>query len=435
MPRHLKEPHLIKRSARYDKRTGKLTHHAAWIIKDGDSQSVTGCGIDDLEGAKRALHEYNVKKYAQTPLKPGLADDEVLIGDLIRYYLEANADWIEKKSRARKREYVNQVARLNDFWGGKLVSEIDTLTSKKYQKDRTPNTVLKELEILRSMVYFGSDEGKVTLSRKLNFAMPEKPEPRVHYLSDDEVWALIKGAFNRFHTFAGKKTHRVGTHIGLFTMVALTTGTRSERVWNASFEYEPDKPWIDLDSGIYYRKPGEKFVPSNKRAQPCQLPPRVLRVLRRVYREAKRKGVEGAQYLVRWNGRPADPRKGFYTLKHAILGKERAKQINRHTLKHTCATFLLKNGLTVDEVADYLTTTPAVIRRVYGHLIPGQHSKAGSAFDKPKVGQKRSKHAVTKSTRGSAAVAVAVSNVPDDETDSAPKTRPALRIVGGKDHS
>jgi integrase len=421
MPRHVKEPHLIKRKARYDKATGRLTHHATWIIKDGDSQTGTGCGVDDVEGAKRALHEYNVKKYAEAPLRAGLSDDEVLIGDLIRYYLEANADWVGAKKPERKREYVNQVARLNEFWGSKTVSEIDTLTSKKFQKDRTPNTVLKELEILRSMIYFGEDEGKVKLSRKPNFAMPEKPEPRVHYLTEDEVWKLIKGALNRFHTFNGKKTHRVSVHIAIFIIVAVTTGTRSERIFEASFEYEPGRPWIDLDSGIFYRRPGEKFVPSNKRANPCQLPDDVLSLLRRIYREAKRKNIDGAQYLIRYQGRAVDPRKGFYTLKNEVFDEERAAQINRHTLKHTCATYLLKKGLTIDEVADYLSTTSNIIRKVYGHLIPGQHRKASLAFSK--VGRKRSANAPSNQPPAPSAPEAAVVEIT--------KSRPTLRVVGG----
>lgn len=100
----------------------------------------------------------------------------------------------------------------------------------------------------------------------------------------------------------------------------------------------------------------------------------------------------------------------------------------------TCATYLLRQGMTVDEVADFLTTTPQVIRRVYGHLIPGQHSKASDTFDTPKVGQKRSKNAATNLARGNAAVAVAVSNDLEVEADS-PKPRLALRVVGGTDHT
>lgn len=389
MPRHLKEPHLIKRKPRYDPITGRLTHHPTWIVKDGPKQVVTGCSIDNLEGARRFLHEYNIKKYASIPLKPGLEDHQVIIGDLIRYYLEANAGWIAEKSVPRKREFVNQIDRINQFWGGKTVDQIDTLTSKEFQAGRNPNSVLKELEILRAIVFFGSDEGKVKLSRKPKFAMPRKPDSRLHYFSEEEVWALIKGAMGRFHTFKGMDTHRVAVHIAIFIIIAATTGTRSERIWTASFECEPGRPWIDLESGIFYRKPGAKFVPLNKLANPCLIPTRVLRLLRRIYREAKRKGVEGAQYPIRWQGRPADPRRGFYTLKHLVLGQERAKQVNRHTLKHTCATYLLAQGLTVDEVADYLSTTPQVIRRVYGHLIPGQHSAASQAFDRPKVGIRR----------------------------------------------
>ncbi len=284
---------------------------------------------------------------------------------------------------------MNQISRLNSFWGGKTVDQIDTKTSKTYQEGRNPNTVLKELEILSAIVNFGADEGKVKLSRKPNFAKPPKPTPRMHFFTEAEVWALIKGALNRFHTFRGMATYRVGVHIALFIILAVTTGTRSERIWTASFEQEPGRPWIDLKSGIFYRRPGENFVPPNKLANPCQLPIRVLRLLRRVYREAKRKGIEGAQYPIRWQGKPADPRRGFYTLKNVVLGEKRAQEVNRHTLKHTCATYLLSQGLTVEEVADYLSTTPQIIRRVYGHLIPGQHRKASEAFDRPRVGWNR----------------------------------------------
>lgn len=316
MPRHLKEPHLIKRKPRYDRTTGRLTHRPTWFVKDGNKQVGTGCSIDDVEGARRFLHEYNVKKFTSSPLKNDLDDHHVVIGDLIRYYLEANAEWIAEKPVARKREFLNQVDRINQFWGSKTVDQINTLTSKEFQLGRNQNTVLKELEILRAIIFFGSDEGKVKLSRKPNFAMPPKSEPRWHYFSEDEVWALIKGALNRYHTFNGTETHRVGVHIAIFIIIAVTTGTRSERIWTASFEYEPGRPWIDLDTGVFFRRPGEKFVPPNKRAQPCQLPLRVLRLLRRIYREAKRKGVKGAQYPIRWQGRPADPRRGFYTLKN-----------------------------------------------------------------------------------------------------------------------
>jgi hypothetical protein len=68
MPRQRKEPHLILVRARKDKRTGKITHRATWVIRDADAQTRTGCGKDERQKAELKLHEYNVEKYRQKAL-------------------------------------------------------------------------------------------------------------------------------------------------------------------------------------------------------------------------------------------------------------------------------------------------------------------------------------------------------------------------------
>lgn len=385
MPRHCKEPHLFKRNARYDE-TGKLTHRPTWIIKDGDHQAPTGCGLNDLERAKQSLHEYCVKKYADRPLKAGLEEDTVLIADLIRHYLEANTSWLEGKKAYRRREIINQFKRLNEFWGGLTVDQINKLNSNRYQRGRNSNSVRKELSMLRAVVNFGAAENRVKLTLLHNYAIPPKPEARIHYLSLGEAIALYKAARRRCHSFKGKKTHRETTHIARFIAVALMTGTRSERISTASFMREPGRPWIDLENGIFYRRADQEFVPLNKRADPIQIPDRLLRLLRIWYRDDKARGVEGCQYLIHYHGRSVDCRRGFYTLKNDVMSKERARQINRHTLKHTCVTWLLAEGASVEEVASYVSTTPEIIRKVYGHLIPGQHGVVNAVFSKRRVG-------------------------------------------------
>lgn len=388
MPRHRREPHLFKRSARYDA-TGKLTHNATWIIKDGDHQAPTGCGVADIEHAKQRLHEYCVKKYAEKPLRTGLEEENVYIADLIRYYLQANADWIEGMREAKRREAINQFKRLNTFWGGLTVDQINKLNSKSYQKGRNANTVRQELVMLRAVVNFGAAEGKVRLALQHNYAIPPKPEPRLQFLSLPEVIALYKAARRRRHSFKGKKTRYATTHIARFIVVALMTGTRSDRISRASFDREPGRPWIDLEGGIFYRRADQEFVPLNKRADAIQIPDRLLRLLRVWYRHDKAHNVPGYQYLIHFEGRSVDCRRGFYTLKHDVLGPERARQINRHTLKHTCVTWLLAEGATVEEVASYVSTTPDVIRKVYRHLIPGQHGVVNSVFSQKRVGRPR----------------------------------------------
>ncbi|TBG84482.1 hypothetical protein ELG69_10360 [Rhizobium leguminosarum] len=393
MPRNRKEPYLYKRPARYDT-NGKRTHKATFIIRDGDDQIATGCGFADVERARQLLRDYIVRKYADKPLKKGREEEEVFIADLLRYYLEANVDWIESMKGAKRRWTIKQFVRLNDFWGGFTVDQINKANSKKYQENRNPHAARQELVILRAAVNFGASENQVKLTLHHNYAMPPKAQGRMHYLSLQEVIALYKAARRRQHTFNGVTTHRVAEHVARFIVFALMTGTRSDRVSRASFHEEPGRPWIDLEHGIFYRRADQEFVIHNKRAEPIRLPDRLLRLLRKWYRLDKRDGIPGFQYLIHYDGRSVDCRKAFYTLKNIVFTKARARQVNRHVLKHTCVTWLLQEGVTVDEVAAYVSTTPDVIRKVYSQVIPGANANINAVFSNRRVGQSRSKRAI-----------------------------------------
>jgi hypothetical protein len=160
MPRRKKEPHLFLRKARYDKK-GRLTHRPTWIIKDGDRQTPTGCGRDASEAAELRLHEYNVEKHAAILLRDGQPASKVVIGDLIALYLRKKATDIKEMRPGRRRERLNQLGRLNEFWGSRYVSDINEETSKEYQKERTASTVRNELTILRAVVNLGELKGKL----------------------------------------------------------------------------------------------------------------------------------------------------------------------------------------------------------------------------------------------------------------------------------
>jgi integrase len=389
MPRETAEPHLLERKPRYDK-AGKLTHKGTFFIKHGKEQRATGCSFSNAEEAQVAkdaalikLHEYNVARYAKSEIRDGLLASEIKIGDLILYYLREQEAAIAGMSKARRKEHLDRIGRLSEFWSEKYVSEIKRKTSLEYQQDRKHSVVRNDLIALRAIINFCAKEGKLKkYDDELNFAIPKPLDSRLHYFSLEEVIALYKAAMRKRHTFNGKPTHRVADHIGKFILVAVLTGTRAERIQEASFIREDGRPWIDLDNGIFYRAAVGELVPHNKRADPIALPERLLQLMRRWHLGCGK--VKPTRYLIEYQGKPVDCRKGFYTLKHEVLGEERAAEVNRHSLKHTCVTWLLQSGVSVEDVADYVSTTPAIIRKVYKHVIPGQFSPVHKVLAKKK---------------------------------------------------
>lgn len=395
------DPYLVLRNARYDK-AGRLTHRATWIINDGSGRISTGCSEDDEAGAKQALRDYWVEKYGEKPLVDGLAPDQVFIGDLVRFYLSDDEikEKLDAKTKSRRKDFDRDIDVLIDFWGAKTVAEITYDNLKKFKADldgavddegnaiqRNRHTVRKQLEYLRTVVNFGEDQGKLNKFHVgINYQMPEKAESRLHYFSRGEVAKLIWHAYRKKGGFGTKSS----VHIARFILVAAYTGTRSERIFTASFIQEVGRPWIDLDKGIYYRVAKGKLAPWNKRASPISLPDSLLIHMRRWANwdaEAKVCRPGGSKYLVEYHGRPVDPRRGFYSLKQEVFSEERAKEVNRHTLKHTCATWLMEAGVNIQEIAYYLSTTEKVIRDVYGHLSPDAHHEVRDAYRLGKAGR------------------------------------------------
>ncbi|MBY5892973.1 tyrosine-type recombinase/integrase [Rhizobium ruizarguesonis] len=375
MPRRKKEPHLLLRKVRYDRR-GRVTHQSTWIIRDGERHVATGCGVNDFAAAELKLHDYNIAKHAAKSLTGPNQANHVLIADLIAYYLKRKEDWIAGMPPERKRALLVEIGRLNAFWGGKNVAEINEETSLKYQRGRNKHSVRSELEVLRAVINFGEKKGKVDKGgRSLDYAMPAKAKSRVTFYTRREIALLVLSAYRRKDT----------VHIARFILTGLYTGTRSERIERASYIREPGRPWVDLENGVFYRRADGEMTPANKRADPVRIPRPLLMHMRRWHKGAP--GRPGSRYVVEYRGRPVSPRKGFYTLKGKIFDKERRREVNRHTLRHTCATWLMQAGVSISLVAKYLSATEKIIEEVYGHHHPDFHSEADHAFSRGKAGR------------------------------------------------
>lgn len=331
---------------------------------------------------------YSAKSTAEIVEENGRGVRDVLVVDLIRFYVERHQKKIAAKSKERLRDYLNTVERLITFWTGKTVYHINEKTLGEYQQKARPgkplsdNHARRELQDLKAMVHFGIKKGLCELNgHVIDWELPEPPEARAEFYSKFEAAKLVWTAYRAKNmAIGGPKGHRTSKHLARFILIGLYTGTRSEKIEHASFKNTDDRPWMDVENGVFYRGGVANKSPLNKRADPVRIPDQLLAHLRRW-------ASEGRDNVIEHNGKPGSTRRGFYSLKNEVFSKERAKVVNRHTLKHTCASWLMQKRVSLNVIASYLSTTEEVILKHYGHFSPDFHAEVNDAMKADRHGR------------------------------------------------
>lgn len=390
MPRPAKGARLWLEPERRDA-TGKVRARSVWVIRDGASKISTGCAPGDRAGAEQALANYIASKYTVSRDR-SRHPSEILIADVLNIYLTDIAP-----SQARASETRQRVLRLSEWWGVKTLSEVNGRSCRDYTAWRTsqpirsakpddsgkpirlasPAAPRRELEDLRAAINYHRKEG--LCSEVVEVTLPQKPPPRERWLTRDEAARLLWAAWKYRETQKGVETDRHSRrHIVRFILVALYTGTRSSAICSAGFAPEEGRSWVDLNRGVFYRRAiGARET--NKRQPPVRLPTRLLAHLRRW----KEMGI-AQNAVVEFNGKPVDSIKKAFARCVTAAGLD--DSVTPHILRHTCATWLMQNGVDLWQAASFLGMTVQQLEATYGHHHPDfQMSAAEAATSKTRV--------------------------------------------------
>lgn len=396
MSRTRQPPHLLWVKPKYNKETGALRANGYWAIADGTKRIGTGFGLEFRADAEKARLDYEVKLYAEQSAAEIVAEHgksvrEVLVVDLIKAYLVRNKSEIEAKSPDRLRDYLNTVERLIRFWTGKTVFDINERSIAEYQntaragKPLSNNHAKRELQDLKSMINSGIRKGLCELNGHIiDWELPQGSPPRIEFYSRDEIARLIWTAYRmRNLTIGGPKGHKTSLHVARFILLAVYTGSRAEVVDRARYVETDGHPWIDLENGIFFRAWKGRRVPNNKGADPVRIPDKLLTMMRRWAKEG--------DDFVRHNKKSGRTRRAFYSLKKRVLSADRMEQVNAHTLKHTCASWLIGRGIDYETVGVYVTTTAEVVKKHYAHFAPDFHQEVIDAWKRRPHAEKKFK--------------------------------------------
>ena len=273
------------------------------------------------------------------------------------------------------------MGRLNEFWGGKTLSQVNARSCAAYVSHRVgPGGARRDLETLRAAINHHAKEG---LHRGLvRVSLPPKGEARSRWLTRGEAARLIWQCWRyreqqtvhsgRLEGSIVRTERRPLRHIARFILIGLYTGTRAGAIATASPHAETGRSHVDLERGIFYRKAIGKRA-TKKRQTPVPLPPRLLVHMRR-WKE--RKLI--ATCFVEYNGRPvASVKKGFKT---AVGLAELPGEVTAHTLRHTAATWLMQRAVPIWEAAGFLGMSAEVLETTYGHHHPDHLRRAALAI-------------------------------------------------------
>lgn len=355
---------------------------ARWVIRDGSLKRSTGCALDDIAGAERALAEYIAQKH--DPRRNVGHPSRVLILDVLNIYARDVAP-----GHSRPKETASRIARLASWWGDPVVAsrttfgprpiltgfvrDINAANCKAYLVFvGARRSASRDLEILRAALRHAHEQR--VLDSVVKVTLPPKSLPRDRWLTRSEVAKLVWTAWRSGRTTNGRSgggdNWRMRRHLARFILLAVYTGSRKQDVLNASFVRNPDHGFIDLERGLWTRKASSK-VATKKRQTSIPLPIRLLAHLRHWHRA-------GQTFAVKFNGRRVNNISKAFKALVAECGLD--DEVIPHALRHTGVTWAMQNGVELWEASGYFGMSIKTLMDVYGHHHPDHLRGAAAAM-------------------------------------------------------
>jgi integrase len=344
------------------KRRGRT---AQWVIRDGSYQKGTGCTAHDIVGAERAFAKYLASKHIRRVRTHSRDPDQIPIADVLTIYL---TDVVPHHSRPK--ETKGRIKALDAFFGDKMLSYVTGETCRAYATQRSTDAAARrELEDLRAAINHHRREG--LCNQVVEVVLPPERPPRERWLTRSEAARLIWSAWSYREVQKGRQTgRRSRQHVAHFILVALYTGTRASAVCGAALQPTVGHGWIDLDRGVFYRRPAGHRE-TKKRQPPVPLPDHLLAHLRRWKRR-------GQRFAVEWNCGPLQSIDKAFA--NAVADAQLGDDVTPHVLRHTAATWLMQSGTDLWEAAGYLGMSVEMLSARYGHHHPDHLAGAENAF-------------------------------------------------------
>jgi integrase len=288
---------------------------------------------------------------------------------------------------AQPKKALERAGRLNEYWGAKTLTEITGASCRAYAawregkgpavkaggKKGTGGGARRDLQDLSAAIGHHHEEG---LHREVvKVVLPPKGEARQRWLTRDEAARLLRVCWRKREVQDGRETAKSPLrHLCRFLLLGLYTGSRPGAILQASWLSGPNRSFVDVDNGVFHRRP-DGAIETNKRRPTVRLAPQILGHLRR-WRALDARSNVPKTYVVMFDGAPVASVKVALSRAADLAGLPGG--VTAYTLRHTCASWLVAQGVPTKKIADFIGTSEAMIERHYGHLAPDYQDEAAS---------------------------------------------------------
>lgn len=397
MSRQSKGPRLYLRRGRTDAATGKAIPDR-WFIRDGSREIGTGCGVERLDEAEQQLAAYIGEKWTAPVSESDPA--KVLVADVLALYSHERGPKLKSDAATMK----GFVGHLLAWWGASTLSDVKRSACNAYVEARAKQeirhgqtgkrvsvqTARRELEVLSAAI--GHWDGEHHLTRRPVVVLPEKTETNRDALTRSQaallLWASMGWDLGERHgpylpgrpvehkwvrPSTNARTNRM--HMRRFILIGLYTGSRSGVIKRGHWVETLTAPWVDLDSGIIYRRGREETESQTKRKPLVMIPRRLMAHMERWRALDEARGLTNVIHFNR--AEVQSVRSGFAG---CVDGAGLPEEITPHWLRHTCATWLMERDVSPWEAAGYVGMSAATLEKHYGHHRPGHQAAPRKAF-------------------------------------------------------
>ncbi|MGF3141293.1 tyrosine-type recombinase/integrase [Facklamia sp. P13064] len=329
------------------------------VKEKGGFRTKTEAKIEAEEIEKKLLQNINVFE-ADTPIWQFM---EI-------YYLKKKKDKIGTHSQ---KAYERDIRRVKEFFGDKYLSSLNNLDYQEFidwfAEKHAKETVSKLHSHLKLVVRYAFRNGLIPIDPSheidIHGNKPEKSK-ELKYLSEHEVNKLLDVLNNGFNP---SMTSRFALLLGVFT------GARIGELLALKFEdYNHENDTISINKSFDYHYTKEvkstKSLSSNRIIKLDKgISDKLAWFITYKKREKLINNRNPDNYLLAYGDKPITLTSVNKTLKRACT-KAGIKNITVHALRHTHASILLHNQLSIEYISERLGhSSPEITRKYYIHII------------------------------------------------------------------